>query len=135
MGLLTYATHRVYRVHMAKKKLTGWHAGRAIRIAREDDGLTVDQLAQRLSEISDSPWYGAKVSRIERGEQDLRASEVNLFRRVQDRSLEWYFDGPTPTGVGASRVNPGYLNRVAAVFGFSKPSKRIPTLPTLSPSF
>jgi len=79
--------------------MKGWHAGRALRQAREDDGLTVDQLAARLAEASGESWYGQKVSRIERGEQEAKQTDIALFRQVQGRPLEFYFDGPDPVNV------------------------------------
>ena len=102
---------------MGKKKLTGWHAGRALRVAREDDGLTVDDMATLLAKASGQRWYGAKVSRIERGEQEATASQVALFRKVQQRPLEWYFDGPTAAAATVA-VIPGShkaLDRVRAL--------------------
>jgi len=72
----------------------GWHPGRAVRMAREDDGLDQAALCRKLETESGESWYQAKLSRIELGKQKMSTDELLLFAKVQDRTWAWYLVGP-----------------------------------------
>ncbi len=92
-----------------KNRPTGWHAGRAVRVAREDDGMSLEQLAVRLQGQTDESWYPAKISRIERGDQKMTVDDLVLFARVQSRDWAWYLGGPSMARSGGIEANPGQL--------------------------
>lgn len=68
-------------------------AGRAVREARERLGITQRQLADRLEEVAGWRVDPTAITRIEKGERELRVSQVQALAKALDATpSEFFYD-------------------------------------------
>ena len=79
---------------MSTRTTAKWEPWMAVLIALTEDGMTQEELAQRLG------WDPSKLSRIIAGvkhrggkRQELKGSEIMRIAEIQDRPYSWYLEG------------------------------------------
>lgn len=94
--------------------------GKRVRIARRFKNLTQAQLAQELVKLLGESFDDAKVSRIEKGAQDVTSRELSALSIILEQSRDWLAGEPDATF--NDRVNPRYRDATVG------PSSYIPSL-------
>lgn len=89
--------------------------GKRIRTARRIKDLTQPELADKLSaEIGQHFGDGAKVSRIEKGRQDITSHELQALSVVLEQPITWLTGVDTEDGFNTGAMGV-YLNSLLAV--------------------
>lgn len=90
----------------------GFHAGLKIKLAREIDGETQAELAERIADYTnDQTWTRAVIANIESGRKRITPDVLLPIAYVQNRSLEFYLVEPGARVPGTNSVNPGSHKR------------------------